>query len=215
MGSTVLNTGRPAMATKLFRSRIRRAVLAADMGDSLGLFRAEIHDALTGGILPAGLIDLGDFTSTDSLLHPDEKYHVNAVVQHSTLYLVQIPRHVGFREHAKQQQQQKADQDQPPRICAISGFCAGLLPAAAISLAIAPVPHTTVNLLFHAHELFRVALWIGIRSESLLAETPLDASRKSSDHGHEGDHGTASVSGTPCAFAVNKLSPGDAVELID
>ncbi|KAI1746759.1 putative polyketide synthase [Xylaria castorea] len=110
-------------------------------------FRTQISGAVDRGHLSAKSINLDDFLQPETLLRPNSRYHQNVVVQHTTIYLVQILRYVGhgYRDLNVQ---------------GVAGFCAGLLPAAAISTAT-----STIEFLQRVQDLFLVALWVGLNAD--------------------------------------------------
>ncbi|KAF2675312.1 putative polyketide synthase [Microthyrium microscopicum] len=111
------------------------------------IFHTEISHAIQSGILSHD-VDLRDFDTPSKLLAPKECYYQNVLVQHSTLYLSQILRYLG-------QSQQHG------QLLEAAGFCAGLLPATVVSTS-----RNSIELLSRAQDLFYVAVWLGIRSES-------------------------------------------------
>lgn len=111
-------------------------------------FRAQIAKAVQEGRLSAEAIDLDDFTQPEALLQPPISYHRNVLIQHTTIYLTQILRFL---------RQSRGVSD----IRGVAGFCAGLLPAAAVASA-----HNVIEFLQRAQDFFYVALWLGIHSES-------------------------------------------------
>ncbi|KAI0124771.1 putative polyketide synthase [Xylariales sp. AK1849] len=112
------------------------------------VFRSQLTKASQEGHLDPDAIDLDDFSYPESLLQPAATYHGNVVIQHVVLYLVQVLRYVGY--HGGR-----------PDIHAVSGFCAGLLPAAAVASA-----NSMIEFLQYAQDFFYVALWLGIKSEA-------------------------------------------------
>ncbi|KAI9656849.1 MAG: Type I Iterative PKS [Bathelium mastoideum] len=111
------------------------------------IFHAEVTHAIRSGILSHD-IDLQDFDTLTKLLSPNERYHRNVVVQHTTLYLSQILRYLGqLQQHGE--------------LLEVASFCAGLLPAAVVSTS-----RNSIEFLSRAQDLFYVSVWLGIRSES-------------------------------------------------
>ena len=93
------------------------------------------------------IICLSDFDEPGSLLRPPTTYHRNVIIQHTTLYLVQILRYLRhFRSSFD--------------LRGVAGFCSGLLPAAVLATS-----GNVIELLSRARDFFHVALWLGIRSE--------------------------------------------------
>ncbi|TRX91490.1 hypothetical protein FHL15_007714 [Xylaria flabelliformis] len=110
-------------------------------------FRTQISTAVDRGHPSAKSINLDDFLQPEKLLRPDSKYHQNVVVQHTTIYLVQILRYVGHGHRDL-------------NIRGVAGFCTGLLPAAAIS-----TTASTIEFLQRVQDLFLVALWVGLNTD--------------------------------------------------
>ena len=99
-------------------------------------------------------IDTDDFRNPRDLVRPCQRYHRNAVIQHASLTAVQLLRYLHMNQQNLRQGLQKE--------VAVSGFCAGLLSAVAVATS-----RTLLEYLSHAEECFRLALLIGIKSESL------------------------------------------------
>ncbi|KAL7622419.1 hypothetical protein AAE478_007924 [Parahypoxylon ruwenzoriense] len=112
------------------------------------VFRTQVAKAVKEGRLAVEAIDLNDFTHPEALLRPPSNYHHNVIIQHTTIYLVQILR---FLRHSKESSDLRG----------LAGFCAGLLPATAVATA-----HNVIELLQRAQDIFHVALWLGINSET-------------------------------------------------
>ena len=111
------------------------------------IFHAEVSHAVRSGIVSRD-IDLQEFDTPAKLLFPNERYHQNVVVQHTTLYLSQILRYLGqLQQHSE--------------LLEVAGFCAGLLPAAVVSTS-----RNAIEFLSRAQDLFYVSVWLGIHSES-------------------------------------------------
>lgn len=110
-------------------------------------FRTQVAKAVERGRLPAEVINLDDFMQPETLLRPPPSYHQNVIVQHTTIYLVQILRYL-------RQCRELSD------IRSVAGFCAGLLPAAAVATA-----GNVIEFLQRAQDFFNVALLLGINSE--------------------------------------------------
>ncbi|KAI0012377.1 putative polyketide synthase [Xylariaceae sp. FL0662B] len=111
------------------------------------VFRTQVTRAVERGHLSAKVINLDDFTLPETLLRPRPSYHHNVIVQHTTIYLVQIFRYL---RHCRELS----------AIRGVAGFCAGLLPAAAVATA-----SNVIEFLQRAQDFFYVALWLGINSE--------------------------------------------------
>lgn len=97
-------------------------------------------------------IDAKDFQNPQSLLIPLSKYHRNAVIQNTTLCLVQMLRFIGFRSRSS-----KLDDR---TISGVAGICSGLL----VSMAVAACDDT-VSFLAYGQRSFHLALLIGRRIE--------------------------------------------------
>ncbi|KAI0108849.1 putative polyketide synthase [Nemania sp. FL0031] len=111
------------------------------------IFREQIKKATERDHPSALAIDLTDFLRPDALLQPHPSYHQNVVIQHTTIYLLQILRYIGHGY-------------QSLRIQGAVGFCTGLLPAAAVS-----TTSNTIGFLQRVQELFIVAFWAGMNSD--------------------------------------------------
>ncbi|THC89669.1 hypothetical protein EYZ11_010880 [Aspergillus tanneri] len=111
-------------------------------------FRTQIATAMRQGRLAVDAIDLDDFTEPETLLRPPPSYHQSVVLQHTTIYLVQIVRYLRQSRELS-------------HLRGVAGFCVGVLPAAAIAST-----HSLVQFLQRAQDLFQVALWVGINSET-------------------------------------------------
>lgn len=118
-------------------------------------FRTQITAAVQREQLPPGSIDLDDFQLPDDLLKPPLRYRRNVVVQHATIFLVQILRYLGSRSSTT------AD-----RLGGAAGFCVGLFPAATILTA----DDDEVKFLQRAIDFFRITLWLGIHCEEFRLE---------------------------------------------
>lgn len=111
-------------------------------------FRTQVAKAIEQGRLTAEVIDLNDFVQPETLLRPPTAYHENVIIQHTTIYLVQIFRYLRHCPEVSNLQ-------------GVAGFCAGLLPAAAVATA-----HNVIEFLQRAQDIFHVALWLGINCEA-------------------------------------------------
>ncbi|KAI1208282.1 putative polyketide synthase [Annulohypoxylon truncatum] len=112
------------------------------------VFRTQITKAVEQGHLFPESVNLDDFAQPESLIRPSLTYHHNVVIQHTAIYLVQIFR---FLSHSR------GSHD----VQGVAGFCAGLLPAAVVATS-----HNVIEFMQRAQDLFHVALWLGINSES-------------------------------------------------
>ena len=97
-------------------------------------------------------IDAKDFQDPQSLLIPPSKYHKNAVIQNTTLCLVQMLRFIGYRSRSSKHDDRT--------ISGVAGICSGLL----VSMAVAACDDT-VSFLAYAQRSFHLALLIGRRIE--------------------------------------------------
>lgn len=113
------------------------------------IFLAEIAKANDDESIVSG-IDLEDFQEPQRLIRPSDHYHGNIVVQHTTLYLTQLLRYMRHM-HSKPSS----------GLLAVAGFCAGLIPAAAIASST-----DLIALLSQGQSFFFVIVWLGIRCES-------------------------------------------------
>ncbi len=111
------------------------------------IFRTQIAEATHRGHLSAKAINLDDFLKPETLLQPHPRYYQNVVIQHTTIYLVQILRYVSHGY-------------QTLDVRGVTGFCTGLLPAAAIS-----TTTSIIGLLQRVQDLFLVAFWVGMNSD--------------------------------------------------
>lgn len=113
------------------------------------IFLAEIAKANDDENFVSG-IDLEDFQEPQKLIRSPEHYRRNIVVQHTTLYLIQLLRYIRHM-HSKPSS----------GLLAVAGFCAGLIPAAAIASST-----DLITLLSQGQSFFFVIVWLGIRCES-------------------------------------------------
>jgi hypothetical protein len=111
------------------------------------IFCTQVGSAISQGHLSTESINLDDFLQPETLLQPKIRYHQNIIVQHATIYLVQVLRYIG---HGSKTQDMRG----------AAGFCTGILPAAAIA-----TTTNTIGFLQRVQDLFLVALWVGINSE--------------------------------------------------
>ena len=95
-------------------------------------------------------IDVEDFKEPQSLLKPLERYRQNVVIQHTTLYLIQLLRYIRYSSGPSKSNH-----------LGVAGFCAGLLPAVAVASS-----KGLIELLSQSQNFFHIILWLGIRSES-------------------------------------------------
>ena len=95
-------------------------------------------------------IDLEDFKEAQNLLMPLERYRRNVVLQHITLYLIQLLRYIRYFSRPSKS-----------RHLGVAGFCAGLLPAVAVASS-----KNLIELLSQSQNIFYIVLWLGIRCEN-------------------------------------------------
>ncbi|KAI1087806.1 putative polyketide synthase [Rostrohypoxylon terebratum] len=140
--------------TLFSRTTLDRAVQDASLPESQIIlrachtaFRKQIVKAIEQGHLSPESVDLDDFTEPETLIQPPLTYHHNIVIQHTTIYLVQIFR---FLRQSGNHGVQR-----------VAGFCAGLLPAAVVATS-----HNVIEFMQRAQDFFHVTLWLGINSES-------------------------------------------------
>ncbi|KAJ5658159.1 polyketide synthase [Penicillium longicatenatum] len=157
----------------------------------LDVFQTEVQNALERKILDKDSINLTDFLNIAALIRPPPQYYQNPLVQHTTLYLIQVLRYIShlYITHGHKR-----------RIQGAAGFCAGLLPAAAAATSDPEL--SFISLMSRASEFFRVAVWVGIRTEShRRAMTMTESSPEDSEH-------------PPCTFMVGRLPPSEAADLL-
>lgn len=94
-------------------------------------------------------IDPRDFDKPETLIRPPANYQRNSIIQHVSLYLIQLIRYIRYSK------------DNDGSLLAIGGFCAGLLPSAAVATS-----RNIIELLSRGQDFFYVALHLGIRIES-------------------------------------------------
>lgn len=150
------------------------------------IFRAQISAAIERDILDSDVINLDDFTEPVTLFRPPSKYHHNVLVQQTALYIQQIMRYTACLHELGS-------------IAGLAGFCAGLLPAAAVATSGLSV----VTLISRSCDFFLVSLWVGIRSEKYRR----DHFTKTADN----PNSTA----IPCSYVVDGLSKNAVTELIN
>lgn len=110
-------------------------------------------------------VSLSEFTTKESLLVQDERYLHNPVITGPTLFLVQVLRYLAFTEgdggstkpHAPFGDILKSNKKYD---VGILGFSSGILPACVVSSS-----NTVIDFISRAVEIFRLVLWIGIRSQ--------------------------------------------------
>lgn len=97
-------------------------------------------------------IDVEDFQEPQTLLTPPPRYHKNAIIQNTTLCLVQMLRYLGYTL--------KASKDDGFTITGVAGICSGLL----VTMAVA-ASDDTVSFLSYGQRSFHLGLLIGRRIE--------------------------------------------------
>lgn len=98
-----------------------------------------------------------DFQNPEDLLVPPTRYYKNAVIQNTTLCLVQMLRYLNF----------KAENDKSDMHCTsgTAGVCSGLLTAVTVAAC-----YDTISFLSHAQKSFHLALLIGRRIEEYVKQ---------------------------------------------
>ncbi|KJZ79728.1 hypothetical protein HIM_01197 [Hirsutella minnesotensis 3608] len=107
-------------------------------------FCRHITKAVNQGQLPVDRIDLDDFQDPESLLQPPSQYRQSVVIQHTTIFLIQLLRYLGSGGDSS-------------RLRGVAGFCVGLLSAVTVATA-----RDDLELLQNAQDFFGIALWLGI-----------------------------------------------------
>jgi hypothetical protein len=113
-----------------------------------GIFVKEITSIIHSQRLPSE-INLKDFVEPDSLIRPETCYQRNSIIQHVSLYTIQLLRYLRYSK------------EKPGLLLGVAGFCAGLLPCAAVATS-----RNIIELLSRGQDFFYVALHLGIRIES-------------------------------------------------
>jgi hypothetical protein len=113
-----------------------------------GIFVKEITSIIHSQRLPSD-INLEDFVEPESLIRPRACYHRNSIIQHVSLYTIQLLRYLRYSK------------EKPGLLLGVAGFCAGLLPCAAVATS-----KNVIELLARGQDFFYVALHVGIRIES-------------------------------------------------
>ena len=114
------------------------------------IFHYELQHAIDSEILSRSSIDLGDFPHAEKLIDPPEQYQRHILIQHVTLFLTQVSRFAGHRSTHRSVHS----------ICT-SGFCVGLLPAAAVATS-----SDLSTFVSQSRRLFHTALQLGIHCEA-------------------------------------------------
>lgn len=113
-----------------------------------GIFVKEITSVIHSQRLPSD-IKLEDFVEPESLIKPRPCYQRNSIIQHVSLYTIQLLRYLRYSK------------EKPGFLIGVAGFCAGLLPGAAVAMS-----SNTIELLSRGQDFFYVALYLGVRIES-------------------------------------------------
>ncbi|KAB8270005.1 hypothetical protein BDV30DRAFT_250996 [Aspergillus minisclerotigenes] len=104
------------------------------------IFVKEITSVIHSQRLPSD-IKLEDFVEPESLIRPRACYQRNSIIQHVSLYTIQLLRYLQYST------------EKPGVILGVAGFCAGLLPGAALATS-----RNTIELLSRGQDFFYVAL---------------------------------------------------------
>ncbi|KAF8626009.1 hypothetical protein AX17_006732 [Amanita inopinata Kibby_2008] len=111
-------------------------------------------------------VNLTDFVTAQALLVlQDRRYYFNPVITGPTLFLVQVLRYLAFMEEIGGVTGSLTPFDDMLRCnrkyaVGILGFSSGILPACIVASST-----STINYISHAVEVFRLAIWIGIRTQ--------------------------------------------------
>ncbi|KAK0228850.1 polyketide synthase [Armillaria fumosa] len=111
-------------------------------------------------------VDLSDFQTKESLLAlPTERYLHNAVISGTTLFLLQTLRYLAYIDASVASTGSLtpfSDVLKPNSVhgVGILGFSSGILPAAVVATSF-----SSVSFLSHAVEVYRLAIWIGVRAQ--------------------------------------------------
>lgn len=97
-------------------------------------------------------IDLGDFEEAETLLKPPMRYFKNAVIQNTTLTLVQLLRYLAYND--------LSSSTGPPLELGVAGFCAGLLVFIAVATS-----SGELQFLARGQTFFTLTLLLGTRSK--------------------------------------------------
>ncbi|KAI9804114.1 MAG: Type I Iterative PKS [Sarcosagium campestre] len=108
-------------------------------------------------------IELKDFLEPKDLIDPKPRYHKNAVVQNTTLCLVQLLRYLQHKWNSS-----ASGQDTP---AGVAGFCSGLMTSVAVASCESPL-----DFLAKGKQVFSLALWLGLRCEQYKRRSTFDAS---------------------------------------
>ena len=115
------------------------------------IFRKEIAEMNGEDEGPFG-IDLGDFEEVKTLLKPPMRYFKNAVIQNTTLALIQLLRYLAYNDLSSSTEQ--------PLNLGVAGFCAGLIASTAVATS-----SGKLQFLARGQTCFTLALLLGIRCE--------------------------------------------------
>lgn len=152
--------------TDLFSDRTRQTALedASDRGAQALL--KSCHDIFLADLSNAAneddtsiCIALGDFKEPNDLLRPPKRYHRNAVIQNTTLCLVQLIRYYTYA--LKVSSGDGFERDSFERF-GVAGFCSGLIAAVA---AATYNDNDRLQFFSQGRECFHLALLVGLRCE--------------------------------------------------
>ncbi|KAJ5279451.1 type I iterative polyketide synthase [Penicillium angulare] len=146
------------------------------------IFVEEITSVMHSQRLPSEL-KLEDFLEPESLIRPQACYQRNSIIQHVSLYTIQLLRYL---RHSK---------EKPGALLGAAGFCAGLLPSAAVVSS-----RNVIELLSRGQEFFYAALYLGIHVESYKQVMMAEES-------HPQD--------LPCSLIIDGITPQSAKELLE
>ncbi|KAJ6485560.1 putative polyketide synthase [Mycena sanguinolenta] len=158
-------------------------------------FHSELASLPPSQLSIAG-IDFEDFKSKDSLLNaPGSRYHHNPIISGTTLFLFQSLRYLSFVEASAVTENSLAPfSDVLGRSHCVLGFSSGILPACVVSSS-----SDLVSYISYAVQAYRIALWIGIRTQIYRVTTLHD--------------GTITDS-SQWSFVVHGISKNEAEELL-
>jgi hypothetical protein len=111
-------------------------------------------------------VNISDFATKESLLGlQDERYSYNPVITGPTLFLLQVLRYLAFIEGLRSSPNSLTPFDDVLRCnkkhaVGILGFSSGILPACVVGTS-----KSVVDFISRAAEVFRLTIWIGIRSQ--------------------------------------------------
>lgn len=152
--------------SELFSDRTQKTALedASDRGAQAllkschDIFLADLSRAAKEDDTSVG-IALGDFKEPDDLLQPPKRYHRNAVIQNTTLCLVQLIRYYTYA--LKVSSCDGSERDSFNRF-GVAGFCSGLIAAVAVATY---SDNDRLQFFSQGRECFHLALMVGLRCE--------------------------------------------------